>query len=159
MSRNVYSDLFTLFSESICNRPFRKRTPDDIMKTIYQFCLLALISFGLISCGDSHASLADEALDHMDEAIEVLEKLADGGDVDEAVKSLNALAEKSADLEKRMEELGDPDEDTAKEIEEKMKERIESSTEKVQGIMGKLTTSGKISPELMKALSEVMPAG
>lgn len=129
------------------------------MKTISQFCLLALISLGLISCGDSHASLADEALDHMDEAIEVLEKLADGGDVDEAVKSLNSLAEKSSDLEKRMKELGDPDEETAKEIEEKMKDRIDASTEKVQAIMGKLTTSGKITPELMKSLSEVMPAG
>ncbi|MDA7882268.1 hypothetical protein N9A94_08175, partial [Akkermansiaceae bacterium] len=95
----------------------------------------------LISCGDSHASLADEALDHMDEAIEALEK----------------LAEKSADLEKRMEELGDPDEETAKELEEKMKKRIEASTEKVLGIMGKLTTSGKITPELMEALSKVMP--
>ena len=127
------------------------------MKTIYQFCLLSLISLGLISCGDSHASLADEALDHMDEAIEVLEKLADGGDVDDAVKSLNELAEKSSDLEKRMEELGDPDEETAKELEEKMQKRIEASTEKVQGIMGKLTTSGKITPELMEALSKVMP--
>jgi len=127
------------------------------MKKIYQICLLTLISLGLISCGDSHASLADEALDHMDEAIEVLEKLADGGDVDDAVKSLNELAEKSSDLEKRMEELGDPDEETAKEIEEKMEERIKASTEKVQGIMGKLTTSGKITPELMEALSKVMP--
>jgi hypothetical protein len=38
-----------------------------------------------------------------------------------------------------------------------LKERIEVSIEKVQGIMGKLTTSGKITPELMKAVSEAMP--
>jgi len=37
-----------------------------------------------------------------------------------------------------------------------LKERIEVSIEKVQGIMGKLTISGKITSELMKALSEVM---
>lgn len=42
-------------------------------------------------------------------------------------------------------------------IEEKMKERIGAVTEKVRGIMGKLMTPGKITPELMKALSEVMP--
>ena len=33
------------------------------MKRIQQFCLLALISLGFVSCGDSHASLAGEALD------------------------------------------------------------------------------------------------
>ena len=129
------------------------------MKAIQQFCLLFLISLGMISCGDSHASLADEALDHMDEAIGILEELADGGEVDDAVKGLQALAEKGVDLEKRMKELGDPDEETAKEIEEKMKERIKASTEKVQGIMGKLTSSGKLTPELMEAFGKVMPEG
>ncbi|MDG1073108.1 MAG: hypothetical protein P8P32_15970 [Akkermansiaceae bacterium] len=37
-----------------------------------------------------------------------------------------------------------------------MKERIEVSIGKVQGIMGKLTTSEKITPDLMKAVSEAM---
>ena len=38
-----------------------------------------------------------------------------------------------------------------------MDESIEAVTEKVRSIKGKLTTSGKITPELMEALSEVMP--
>lgn len=38
----------------------------------------------------------------MDEAIEVLEELVDDDDPEEAIKDLKALAERSADLEKRM---------------------------------------------------------
>ena len=99
------------------------------MKTIQQVCVLLLISLGLISCGDNHVSLADEMFDQMDDAIEILNELADDGDVEQAIKALDDLAKKSAEIEKRLEELGDPDEETAKEIEEKMAERIEAATE------------------------------
>ena len=48
------------------------------MKTLPQFLLLFLVSLGLISCGDSHASLTDEALENMDEAIEWIHKYGSG---------------------------------------------------------------------------------
>ena len=74
----------------------------DVLENIPKFLILLLVSVDLVSCGDNHASLTDEALNYMDEAIEVLKELVDDGDPEEGIKDPKALAERSADLEKRM---------------------------------------------------------
>jgi len=129
----------------------------DVMKKLTKYISFAFILIGLSSCSDSHTSLTEDLLDHFDDVTGVLEDLAEGGTVDDAISGLENLSDEGKDLQARMTELGDPDEETESRLEEKFEERMEEGQKKIADLMMKIQKDGKATPELMEAMAGVMP--
>jgi len=113
----------------------------------------AVLGLVLSACGgNSPEALVDEQFDLMDEMLEIVEDVTDEASAKEAAKKLEALGEKLADLQKRMEKMPDPTPAEQKQLEARVAARQADYMKRSQEFGAKMMQY----PELMEAFSKAM---
>lgn len=120
--------------------------------------LLAVCLLAAGGCGDSHDSVADDAMDQLEKAANIITGIEDEGDFKQALKDLDAMKEDMKKIAQRAKELGEPDKATKESIEKRMKERSEAFEAKMKDVEASkyLKENQQAGQELMKKFFEVM---
>jgi signal transduction histidine kinase len=115
---------------------------------------MAATVLGLVlgACGDSHESVVDEQFDVMEEMLDILDGVTDEASAKEAGKELEALGEKLADLQKRMEKMPKPTPEQKKRLQAILTERQADFKKRSQTVLSKMMKY----PELAQAFSKSM---
>lgn len=124
------------------------------MKSLSQLILLLVLPLALLSCGQSPAEkLAKDTLDAMEDMIDTLNAIADGGDekalaedLEDLAKQLKDIRERSLEIEATAEERDEIREKYADEMKEKTAQLLEAQT--------RAMSSGNMSVVMMRALAE-----
>jgi hypothetical protein len=117
------------------------------MKRLLAFT--AVVTFLICAgCGDSHESLAAEAVSTMKDMVAVLDTVKDADSAKAAKPKLKSLSEKLNDINKRQAKLPAPTEADIKAIEAKHGKEMEELQQKMMSAMMRITFDPKIQAEL-----------
>ena len=120
------------------------------MKKILLFVLVLIVGCAT----DTHESSIKEMISAFDEMTAIIEGVTDESSADAAIGKLEIISKKMGNIKTRLEQLGDPDETTKKDIaeyESKMKEALGRLMKVSMGINFK--PYGK---KVMKAMGDAM---
>lgn len=126
-------------------------------QTLKRLVLLLCVSLSVTSCGDSHDKLMRDQIAYMDEMSTILEKVADGSmSSADATRKLEKWNEKGAAIKVRKTTLNAKA--TPEQLEalgKKYQEEAMKSAGRMMASMQKLQTSGRLTPELARAASNL----
>jgi hypothetical protein len=108
------------------------------------------------ACSDSHDKVMKDQIEMMNEVSSILEKVADGSlSSEKAAKKFAAWKEKGQALEKRKAALdSDPSSAEVGELVDKYQDQALEATTRMMNSMQKVHASGRLTPELGKAVSD-----
>ena len=123
--------------------------PEATMRSLALPSMLLFGSLTLASCGgDTHAKVAEQGAKLMNEFVEIVAEIDDVESAEKSKPKLEALAEKMEAVAERMEKLGQPTEEEAEAMTEKMMD--EDAQQKLVQEMMRLGGH----PEVMEVLQE-----
>ncbi len=109
----------------------------------------------IIGCStDTHESTIKEMISTFDEMAEIIESVTDDSSADTAIGKLEKISKKMRNIKTRVENLGDPDEATKKDLAE-----YESKMKEAMGRMMKVSmgmSTKPYGPKVMKAMGDAM---
>jgi len=110
--------------------------------------------FLLVGCAaDTHSSLTEEMLGNLNNLVSVLQSVQDSSSAQNAISQIEQINILGKDIQKRMDELGQPSEDMLKDLESKFSSKIEESTTNLREVLGGLIET-EFGLDIMKALNK-----
>jgi hypothetical protein len=122
---------------------------EQIMKSLLVLTVVAALCLCNGCGGDTHESLAGEAISTQKDLLATLETVKDQETAKAAKSKLQALATKMKDIEARQTKLGTPNEAQFKAIGDKYGKEMEEVQTKMVGVMMRVMLDPKIQGELI----------
>ena len=116
----------------------------------------------MTSCGDSAESVAEDKLDVIKEATEIVKGVNDGDDASDAIEDINNLKDELEELGERAEAIGkdwsdEEKKENKKMVEEKYGKEFKKLEGDLRGELAKLPSSGTVGAgDVAKAVRELM---
>ena len=110
--------------------------------------LSVVLALGLASCADSHEKVVDDSLDQVEKVFELILNIEDRKSADKATEKIKKMEPAFEKLAARAEKLDEPDEETKK----RLNERLKKFQEDLQKKLASHESSGNLKEEAQLAV-------
>lgn len=122
------------------------------MRRAFKAIILVSVGCGLGSCGggDSHQSVAEDMTSLIESISDIIETVSDEETAKTAVGKIQGMEEQLQNLAERQADLGTPDSDEKKALDEKFRPRLEEARDKMTETLAKLDQQHPNAAKLVK---------